>query len=488
MTSVPITGGSGGAAPSHALVHDTTVRESRQPPVLEQPLDDLAFSDHLLRPPWTRSRGWWILLSASGAGALVFLGLCAWSVIRGPGVWGNDIPVAWAFPIINFVWWIGIGHAGTFISAFLLLLNQRWRGSINRLAEAMTLFALVNAGLFPILHLGRQWFFYWLVPYPSTAGVWPQFKSTLPWDVAAISTYFLVSLLFWYLGLVPDLAMARDRSRGRWRQRIYGIFALGWRGSARQWKQHRSAYLMLAGLATPLVVSVHSIVSLDFAIAQLPGWHSTIFPPYFVVGAIYSGLAMVLVLVVPIRRWLGLEPVITGRHLDGIAKLMLVCGLLLAYSYLVENFIAWYSAEPYESYQQLVARPTGPYAPVFWFTMAGNLLTPQLFWWPRLRRNRVVLVAAGVVVLVAMWTERFVIVVASLNRGFLPSSWAPYIPTWVDWGILLGSLGLFLFLFLLFLRFVPTVAASEVKRLAYRLRADATRADDGRSARTEGAA
>lgn len=445
------------------------------PPVLQLPVIEPELTDHILSPPFVNSRRWWALLVISGIGGAVFISLFLYSVARGPGVWGTNIPVGWAFPIVNFVWWIGIGHAGTFISAFLILLNQHWRGSINRLAEAMTLFALVNAGLFPVLHLGRQWFFYWLVPYPAVTGVWPQFKSTLPWDVAAISTYFLVSLLFWYLGLVPDLATARDRSPSVWRRRIYGIFALGWRGTARQWRQHRSAYIVLAGLATPLVISVHSIVSLDFAIALLPGWHSTIFPPYFVVGAIYSGLAMVLVLVIPVRRWLRLEQVITERHLDGLAKLMLVTGVMLFYSYAVEQFIAWYSASPIESYQYLVARVRGPYSPFFWAMAAGNLLTPHLFWSASLRRNQPVLLVASLIVLASMWGERFIIVVASLNRGALPSSWAIYIPTWVDWGILLGSLGLFLFLFLLFLRFVPTVAIGEVRALAHELEEDRRR-------------
>jgi molybdopterin-containing oxidoreductase family membrane subunit len=421
-------------------------------------------TDRLLAPAWTPSRVWWVLFGISGAGTLVLAGAVAYTVATGIGVWGNNIPVAWAYAIINFVWWIGIGHAGTFISAFLLLFHQRWRSSINRVAEAMTLFALVNAGLFPLLHLGRPWFFYWLIPYPTRMGVWPQFKSALPWDAAAVATYFTVSLLFWYLGLVPDLAAARDRAPGRTRRRVYGAFALGWRGSGRQWHQYRVAYLILAGLAAPLVISVHSIVSLDFAISQLPGWHSTIFPPYFVVGAIYSGFAMVLLLLIPIRRAFQLEDIITERHLDNMAKLLLAMAWMLIYSYVVETFMAWYSGNVYERYTYLVERPFGPYAWIFWGMLTANVVVPQLFWWRHLRVSPPVLFAASLLILAGMWTERFIIIVTSLNRGFLPSSWHFYVPTWVDWSILFGSVAFFFFLFFLFLRFVPMVAISELKQ------------------------
>ena len=438
-----------------------------RPPVLVDPPDDAGLTDQILAPLGVSTRAWWVMLLISGAFALLFVVLYLYSVWVGPGVWGNNIPNAWAFPIIDFVWWIGIGHAGTFISAFLLLLGQRWRSSINRLAEAMTLFALVNAGLFPILHLGRPWFFYWLVPYPATFEVWPQFKSTLPWDVAAITTYFLVSLIFWYLGLVPDLATARDRVSGRVRKRVYGLFALGWRGAAREWHQHRIAYLILAGLATPLVISVHSVVSLDFAIAVLPGWHSTIFPPYFVVGAIFSGLAMVLILLLPVRTLFRLRDVITLRHLDALALLILLTGWLLTYSYVMELFIAWYSGNEFERYVELASRPFGPYAWVYWGMTGINVLVPQLFWWRRLRRSPVVLFVASLLILASMWAERFVIVVTSEYRGYLPSSWHEYLPSWIDWGILMGSVGLFAFLFLLFIRFVPAVSIAETKRLKH---------------------
>ena len=426
---------------------------------------DASLTDHLLQPLWSASREWWLLFGVSCLGTILFLVSITVTIAKGIGTWGNNIPVAWAFAITDFVWWIGIGHAGTFISAFLLLLNQRWRGSINRVAEAMTIFALVQAAMFPLLHLGRPWFFYWLIPYPSTMNVWPNFKSALPWDVAAVTTYFTVSLLFWYLGLVPDLASARDRAPTRRRRLAYGIFALGWRGSSFQWTRYRVAYTLLAALATPLVISVHSVVSLDFSIAQLPGWHSTIFPPYFVVGAIYSGLAMVIVLLLPIRRAFDLYDVITERHLDAIAKLMLAMGLMLTYSYVVEIFIAWYSGSMPERYTYLFARPFGPYAVVYWVMTIFNVVTPELFWVRRFRTSATILFLASIAILIGMWIERFVIIVSSLNRDFLTSSWHLYVPRWVDWGLLAGSVGLFAFLFLLFARFVPSVALSEVKSL-----------------------
>ncbi len=433
----------------------------------------------ILAPLERTPRGWWPLLLLSGALSGVFVLCIAITFGRGIGSWGNNIPVGWAFGIINFVWWIGIGHAGTFISAFLLLMDQPWRASLNRVAEAMTIFALVNAGLFPILHLGRPWFFYWLVPYPAAMGVWPQFKSSLPWDIAAISTYFTLSLVFWYLGLLPDLAAARDRVKNIWQKRLYGLAALGWNGSGEQWRRHRIAYLLLAGLCTPLVVSVHSIVSLDFSIAMVPGWHSTIFPPFFVVGAIYSGFAMVLLLVLPLRRALGLDVVITERHLDYVAQLMLVMGLMLAYAYLVEFFGAWYSGNSYERYLALVNRPAGPLSWLYWLTVSINVGAPQLFWSRRMRRSTPALIVVSALVLVGMWTERFTIIVGSLTRDFLPSAWHGYHPTLVDLGLLSGSLGLFVFLFLLFVRWLPTVSLSEVQRLAHQL-ARGERPDAGR--------
>jgi Ni/Fe-hydrogenase subunit HybB-like protein len=438
-------------------------------PLLHGRPGDAALTDQLLTPLWTQSRAWLLLLGLAGGGVLLLGATVAYTLWVGIGAWGNNIPVAWAFAIINFVWWIGIGHAGTFISAFLLLMGQHWRTSVNRLAETMTLLAVLNAGLYPLLHLGRPWFFYWLVPYPSTTGVWPQFKSALPWDAAAILTYGLVSFLFWYLGIVPDLAAARDRAPDRLRARVYGLLALGWRGSGRHWHHHRTAYGLLAGLATPLVVSVHSIVSLDFATGLVPGWHSTIFPPYFVAGAVYSGFAMVLTLVVPVRLVLGLESVITTRHLDNMARLLLAMGWLVIYSYVIEHFVAWYSGNPYELYTHFVGRPLGSYAWLYWAMLACNALTPQLFWVRSFRTRGWLLFAASLLVNLGMWAERFIIVVTSLERDFLVSSWHVYVPTWVDWGIFLGTFGLFFFLFFLFLRFVPLVPISELKRMRYEL-------------------
>jgi molybdopterin-containing oxidoreductase family membrane subunit len=435
----------------------------RADPLLTADADDAALTRRVLAPLWRAhpALGWLIL--ASGAGSAVFAIALAYTFVAGIGVWGNNVPVGWAFAITNFVWWIGIGHAGTFISAILYLMQQEWRTSINRIAEAMTLFAVVNAGLFPIAHLGRPWFFYWLVPYPATMGVWPQFRSSLTWDIAAISTYGTVSLLFWYLGLVPDLASARDSAPTLARRRIYGFFALGWRGAASAWRSHRIAYLLLAGLATPLVVSVHSIVSLDFSVAKQPGWHSTIFPPYFVAGAIFSGFAMVLTLVIPLRALLRLHDLITPRHLDNLAKVLLATGSVVAYSYLIEPFMAWYGGDPYDRYVQLVSRPGDAFAWIYWLTVGCNALLPQLLWIPRLRRSAAALFAISLLVQLGMWSERYVIVVTSLQRDFLPSSWHGYRPTLVDFTLLGGSICLFLFLFLLFIRWVPFIALSELK-------------------------
>jgi molybdopterin-containing oxidoreductase family membrane subunit len=422
----------------------------------------------VLRPP----RWMGPALLVTFLGTLVLLVAIAYTVTTGIGVWGNNIPVAWAFAITNFVWWIGIGHAGTFISAFLLLLEQRWRTSINRFAEGMTLFAVMQAGLFPLLHLGRPWFFYWLAPYPSTMKVWPQFRSALTWDVVAVGTYFIVSFLFWYLGLVPDLAAMRDRAPGRWRRRIYGVFALGWYGSTRNWDRWRIAYGLLGGLATPLVVSVHSIVSSDFATGILPGWHSAIFPPYFVAGAIYSGFAMVVTLMIPARRLYRLEHVITTRHLDNMAKMLLVTGWIVTYSYVVETWAAWYSGDVYERYTHLWMRPFGPYAWMFWTVIACNCGTPQLLWFRRIRTSPVALWLLSIAIQLGMWSERFVLIVTSESRDFLPSSWRIYRPTVVDGALLFGSCSFFLFLFLLFLRFVPFVPISELKELKHELDAE----------------
>ncbi len=415
--------------------------------------------DFNMHPP----RGLLPLMVISGAGTLMFFAAMLYTLVAGIGTWGNNIPVAWCFAITNFVWWIGIGHAGTFISAILLLLRQRWRTSINRLAETMTLFAVVQAMLFPILHMGRAWFAYWLIPYPEQMGVWPQFRSSLTWDVGAITTYGTISLLFWYVGLIPDLAAARDHAVGAVRRRVYGLFALGWRGTSGQWQLHAKTSLLLGGLATPLVVSVHSVVSLDFAIAIVHGWHSTIFPPYFVAGALFSGFAMLCTLIVPIRWVYRLEDVITTRHLEMLGKMILLLSLVLAYAYAAEHILAWNSSDEIEREFTFHLRPAGPYAFWFWLTFACNVAAPQVLWFKRLRRSPAVLFAMSLVVNLGMWLERFVIIAGSLSRDYLPSSWATFKPSWIDAGLFTGSLCFFAFLFLLFLRFVPFIPLSELK-------------------------
>jgi Ni/Fe-hydrogenase subunit HybB-like protein len=409
-------------------------------------------------------RGWIIGFGISFALVLLLLYAVTLLMVKGVGVWGINMPVAWGFAIVNFVWWIGIGHAGTLISAILLLLQQSWRTSINRFAEAMTLFAVACAGLFPLLHLGRPYFFYWLLPYPNTMSLWPQFRSPLVWDVFAVGTYATVSLMFWFVGLIPDLATLRDRAKRSFARHIYGFLAMGWRGSAVHWHRYETAYLLLAGLATPLVVSVHSVVSFDFAVGILPGWHSTIFPPYFVAGAIYSGFAMVLTLAIPLRKFYGLGDFVTLRHLDNMGKVMLATGLIVAYGYIMEGFMAWYSGSPAEWYLQL-NRLEGPYRVAFWSLLLCNIVIPQVLWFKRVRITPLLLWLVSLVINVGMWLERFVIVVISLHRDFLPSSWGMYYPTWVDWATLFGSIGLFLALLFLFIRFLPMISIFEMRAL-----------------------
>ena len=395
---------------------------------------------------------------------MVLFAAIGYLFMKGVGIWGINIPVAWGFAIINFVWWIGIGHAGTLISAVLLLLHQHWRNSINRFAEAMTLFAVACAGLFPLLHLGRPWVFYWILPLPETMKLWPQFRSPLVWDVFAVGTYFTISLLFWFVGLIPDLATMRDKAKQYWKKVIYGVLAMGWRGSARHWHRYETAYLLLAGLATPLVVSVHSVVSFDFAVGIVPGWHSTIFPPYFVAGAIYSGFAMVLTLVIPVRKIYHLEDFVTDRHMDYMAKVMLATGMIVAYGYLMEGFFSWYSANTYEAYM-MKNRLFGPYGFTYWILILTNILIPQLLWFKRTRRNMVSLFVISIVINIGMWLERFVIVVTSLHRDFLPSSWDIYIPTFWDWATFLGTIGLFLTLMFVFIRLMPMISIFEIRQL-----------------------
>ena len=386
--------------------------------------------------------------------------------LRGTGIWGVNIPIGWGFAIINFVWWIGIGHAGTLISAILFLLKQDWRTSINRFSEAMTLFAVACAGMFPILHLGRPWLAYWLFPYPNSMWLWPQPRSPLEWDVFAVSTYGTVSLVFWYIGLIPDLASMRDHAPKLWVRRAYGVLALGWRGSAIHWHRYQKAYLLLAGLATPLVLSVHTIVSFDFAISIIPGWHTTIFPPYFVAGAIYSGFAMVLTLIIPLRSWYKLQDFITMRHIEAAAKLMLGTGLIVAYGYCMEAFFAWYSGDPYESFMYW-NRITGPYGFTYALLILCNIALPQLLWMRKVRLNVVWVWIISIIVNIGMWLERFVIVVTSLHRDFLPSSWGIYIPTKWDWATYTGTLGFFMLLIFLFVRLLPSISIFEVREVVH---------------------
>lgn len=412
-------------------------------------------------------RSWFVATAVTGSLTAVLGLMLAYLVANGIGVWGNNSPVGWAWDITNFVFWIGIGHAGTLISAILFLFRQRWRTSINRAAEAMTLFAVACAGIFPLFHVGRPWRAYWLFPVPNLdLSMWQNFRSPLLWDVFAVSTYATVSALFWYVGLLPDLATLRDRAQGKWRRWIFGFLSLGWRGSARHWKHYEAAYLILAGLSTPLVLSVHTIVSFDFAVSVIPGWHTTIFPPYFVAGAIFSGFAMVITLMVIARRVLHLENLITLKHLENMCKIILATGSIVGYSYAVEFFTAFFSGNPYERFTFL-NRATGPYAWAVWTMFTCNVFAPQLFWFKRVRTSVPAMFAISIVVNIGMWFERFVIIVTSLHRDYLPASWGYFRPTIVDVLTFTGSIGLFLTLFLLFARFLPIIAVSEVKSVLH---------------------
>ncbi len=409
-------------------------------------------------------RGWLIGFGISFLLLMAMMFTIVNLLFVGVGIWGINIPVGWGFDIINFVWWIGIGHAGTLISAILLLLRQEWRTSINRFAEAMTLFAVACAGLYPLLHMGRPWLAYWLFPYPNTMSIWPNFRSPLVWDVFAVSTYATVSAMFWFVGLIPDLATLRDRSNSRIGRIIYGMMAMGWRGSARHWHRYETAYLLLAALSTPLVVSVHTIVSFDFAVGLIPGWHATIFPPYFVAGAIYAGFAMVLTLAIPIRAVYGLQDFITMRHLQNMAKIMLATGLLVAYGYMMETFMAWYSGSHYEKFT-IWNRMTGPYRNMYWALILCNVITPQFLWFPKIRNNTKILFVISIIVSLGMWLERYVIIVVSLSRDFLPSSWGTYQGTEFDWSMFIGTIGLFLTLLFLFIRVLPMISIFEMRTL-----------------------
>jgi len=435
-------------------------------PLIEPGHSYATVSDHISAIVLTKKtpKTWLLGFGISFIGLMILLFSLGALVIRGIGLWGVNQPVGWGLDIINFVWWIGIGHAGTLISAILLLLRQDWRTSINRFAEAMTLFAVACAGIYPIFHTGRPWLAYWLFPYPNTMGIWPQPRSPLIWDVFAVSTYATVSFLFWYVGLIPDLASLRDRARAKAAKIFYGMLALGWRGSARHWARYETASLLLAGLATPLVISVHTVVSFDFAIGIIPGWHATIFPPYFVAGAIFAGFAMVLTLSIPLRVAYKLEDFITVRHLDNMAKVMLATGLIVAYGYMMETFMAWYSGNPYESYMML-NRLLGPYRWFYWALIACNVLTPQILWLGKFRRNVPVLFVVSIIVSIGMWLERFIIIPVSLHRDFLPSSWGMYWPTIFDWSTFIGTLGLFFALLFIFLRLLPMISIFEMRTM-----------------------
>lgn len=409
-------------------------------------------------------KAWYIAMAISLALFSLLLVTLGYLFTTGVGVWGNNNTVGWGFDIVNFVFWVGIGHAGTLISAILFLCRQNWRTGINRFAEAMTVFAVICAGLYPGVHIGRPWLAYWLAPVPNQMAMWPQMRSPLLWDVFAVGTYATVSALFWYMGMIPDLATLRDRAQSRTAQILYGFFAAGWTGSTRHWLRFERAYLILAALATPLVLSVHSVVSFDFATSQIPGWHTTIFPPYFVAGAVFGGFAMVLALAIPARQWFGLEHLITIRHLENMCKIMLGTGLIVAYAYSVEFLTAWYSHEHFERFAFL-NRSLGPYCGAFWTMITCNVLIPQLLWFKSIRIRPWVIFAIAVCVNIGMWFERFVIIVMSLHRDFLPARWADYAPTWVDLGMFIGSFGLFFTLFLLFCRFLPMVAMAEVKTI-----------------------
>ena len=437
-----------------------------EPPVLGPGQTFGSMTDTIADAVLTRPIGLgWLAGLAIGMGLVaILMAAVTYLFLIGVGIWGINIPVGWGFAIINFVWWIGIGHAGTLISAILLLLKQSWRNSINRFAEAMTLFAVACAGMFPLLHMGRPWLAYWMFPYPSSMGVWPQFRSPLVWDVFAVSTYATISAVFWYVGLVPDFATMREKASHPLTRKVYGILGLGWRGSARHWKRYEALYILLAGIATPLVLSVHTVVSFDFAVAIVPGWHTTIFPPYFVAGAIYSGFAMVLVLAIPIRHFYRLESMITMRHLQNAAKIMLATGLIVGYGYFFEAFMAFYSGSTYERFM-MQNRWLGPYAVFYWALILLNLVIPQVLWMPKVRANTRWLFLISLVVLVGMWLERFIIIVTSLSRDYLPSSWGHYVATRWDYAIFFGTLGFFATAIFIFIRIMPSISIFEMRTL-----------------------
>ena len=444
---------------------DLPIRELGEEPLV---LDNLGFrgiTDMVAGVTENKApKGWWMAFLLAGSFMTIFLSMAGYLFATGIGAWGNNSPVFWAWDITNFVWWVGIGHAGTLISAVLFLFRQKWRTAINRFSEAMTIFAVICALMFPTIHVGRVWYIYYTLPIPNSMGIWPNFKSPLLWDVFAVSTYFTVSTLFWFVGLIPDLATLRDRSvPGSIRQKVYGALCLGWRSSNRHWQNYERAYLLLAAFSTPLVLSVHSVVSFDFATSVMPGWHTTIFPPYFVAGAIFSGFAMVMTLMLITRAVYGLKSVVTMKHLELMNKIILLTGSLVGYAYAMEFFIAYYSGNEYERHVFLYNRMTGPMAWAYWIMIGCNVLSPQVFWFKKLRRNIPLMFIISIIVNIGMWFERFVIIVTSLFHDFLPSSWGYFRPTLTDIFTYLGTLGLFFTAFLLFIRWVPMIAMAEVK-------------------------
>ena len=435
-------------------------------PLIDRDLTYGTVTDQISAPVLTRKApmSWYITFAASLPLVFMLHYAIGYLFVKGIGIWGVNIPIGWGFAIINFVWWIGIGHAGTLISAILFLLHQHWRTAINRFAEAMTLFAVACAGIFPLIHVGRPWRAYFLFPYPNVMGLWPQFRSPLVWDVFAVSTYATVSLIFWYVGLLPDVASLRDRAKSRLGQVVYGMMSFGWRGSTRHWNRYQTLYKLLAGLATPLVLSVHTVVSFDFAVGIVPGWHTTIFPPYFVAGAVYGGFAMVLTLMIPVRKAYHMENLVNARHIDYMAQVMLATGLIVAYGYLMEACTVWYSDNPFEIYM-LVNRLKGPYHYVYASLLLCNIVIPQLLWFKRIRYQTWTVWAIALVVNVGMWLERFMIVATSLHRDFLPSSWGMYVPTRWDLWTFFGTIGLFVMLMWIFIRFIPMISIFESREM-----------------------
>ncbi len=436
---------------------------TRELPLVEAKKSFKEIDDVISLPTETKpTKGWWIAFLISSTALLIGAFCLALTFYYGIGMWGNNNPVGWAFDIINFVFWIGIGHAGTLISAILFLFRQKWRTGIARFAEAMTIFAVMTAGIFPIIHTGRPWLAGYLLPLPNQNGVWVNFSSPLLWDVFAVSTYFTISFLFWGIGLIPDLATLRDRTTSKIKKTIYSVLSLGWTNSNRNWSNYERAYLILAGISTPLVLSVHTIVSFDFAVSVLPGWHTTIFPPYFVAGAIFSGFGMVSTVLILVRKVFNMEHIITIGHLEKMNKILLATGMMVGYAYGMEFFIAWYSGNTFEQFV-FINRAFGPYAWAYWTMVSCNVIFPQLFWFKKIRRSIPITMVLVILVNVGMWFERFVIIVTSLHRDFLPSSWAMYYPTLVDLGLLLGSFGFFFTFLLLFLKTLPLVSISEIK-------------------------